>query len=76
MSLLTGGYRLMTFIYIEMAIRLIIKVLPNYERRRLVETRNRINRRFWRKFVKYRKVITVRPFQCIEMDIKMDLILS
>ena len=38
----------------------------------LLKLENRINRSgSGRKFVKYRKVLTVRPFQCIEMDIKM-----
>jgi hypothetical protein len=54
-----------------MAIRLIIKALPYYERRRFVETRESDKQEVPRKFVKYRKVITVRPFECIEMDIKI-----
>jgi hypothetical protein len=38
----------------------------------LLKPENRINREgSGCKFVKYGKVITVRPFQCIEMDIKM-----
>jgi putative transposase len=38
----------------------------------LLKLENRINRSgSGRKFVKYRKVTTVKPFECLEMDIKM-----
>jgi putative transposase len=38
----------------------------------LLKLENRINRSgSGRKFVKYRKVNTVKPFECLEMDIKM-----
>lgn len=38
----------------------------------LLKLENRIDRSgSGRKFVKYRKVITTRPFECLEMDIKM-----
>ena len=38
----------------------------------LLKLENRINRSgSGRKFVKFRKVVTCRPFQCLEMDIKM-----
>ena len=38
----------------------------------LLKLENRINRSgAGRKFVKYRKVITARPLECLEMDIKM-----
>lgn len=38
----------------------------------LLKLENRINRSgSGRKFVKFRKVITTRPFECLEMDIKM-----
>jgi putative transposase len=38
----------------------------------LLKLENRINRSgSGRKFVKFRKVITARPFECLEMDIKM-----
>ena len=38
----------------------------------LLKLENRISRSgSGRKFVKFRKVVTSRPFQCLEMDIKM-----
>ena len=38
----------------------------------LLKLEKRINRSgSGRKFVKFRKVITARPFECLEMDIKM-----
>lgn len=38
----------------------------------LLKLENRINRSgSGRKFVKYRKVNTAKPFECLEMDIKM-----
>lgn len=67
------GYRLMTS-YLQREGYLINhkKLYRIMTEEGLLKLENRINRSgSGRKFVKYRKVITVRPFQCIEMDIKM-----
>jgi len=67
------GYRLMTS-YLQREDYLINhkKLYRIMKEEGLLKLENRINRSgSGRKFVKYRKVITVRPFQCIEMDIKM-----
>ena len=67
------GYRLMTS-YLQREGYLINhkKLYRIMREDSLLKLENRINRSgSGRKFVKYRKVITVRPFQCIEMDIKM-----
>ena len=67
------GYRLMTS-YLQREDYLINhkKLYRIIKEEGLLKLENRINRSgSGRKFVKYRKVITVRPFQCIEMDIKM-----
>ena len=67
------GYRLMTS-YLQREGYLINhkKLYRIMREESLLKLENRINRSgSGRKFVKYRKVITVRPFQCIEMDIKM-----
>ena len=43
----------------------------------MLKLENRINRSgSGRKFVKFRKVITSRPMECLEMDIKMVCILT
>ncbi|OAB28257.1 integrase [Flavobacterium fryxellicola] len=67
------GYRLMTS-YLQREGYLINhkKLYRIMREEGLLKLENRINRSgSGRKFVKYRKVITVRPFQCIEMGIKM-----
>ncbi len=67
------GYRLMTS-YLQREGYLINhkKLYRIMKEEGLLKLENRINRSgSGRKFVKYRKVITARPFQCIEMDIKM-----
>ncbi|WP_248846096.1 IS3 family transposase [Flavobacterium fryxellicola] len=67
------GYRLMTS-YLQREGYLINhkKLYRIMREEGLLKLENRINRSgSGRKFVKYRKVITVRPFQCIEMDLKM-----
>ena len=67
------GYRLMTS-YLQREGYLINhkKLYRIMREEGLLKLENRIKRSgSGRKFVKYRKVITVRPFQCIEMDIKM-----
>ena len=67
------GYRLMTS-YLQREGYLINhkKLYRIMREEDLLKLENRINRSgSGRKFVKYRKVITARPFQCIEMDIKM-----
>jgi putative transposase len=67
------GYRLMTSYLHRDCYKINHKKLYRIMREEgLLKLENRINRSgSGRKFVKYRKVITVRPFQCIEMDIKM-----
>jgi putative transposase len=67
------GYRLMTSYLHRDGYKINHKKLYRIMREEgLLKLENRINRSgSGRKFVKYRKVITVRPFQCIEMDIKM-----
>lgn len=67
------GYRLMTSYLHRDGYDINHKKLYRIMREEgLLKLENRINRSgSGRKFVKYRKVITVRPFQCIEMDIKM-----
>lgn len=67
------GYRLMTSYLHRDGYKINHKKLYRIMKEEgLLKLENRINRSgSGRKFVKYRKVITVRPFQCIEMDIKM-----
>ena len=67
------GYRLMTsYLQREGYVINHKKLYRIMKEEGLLKLENRINRSgSGRKFVKYRKVITVRPFQCIEMDIKM-----
>jgi transposase InsO family protein len=67
------GYRLMTAYLQKEGYQINHKKLYRIMRAEgLLKLDNRINRSgSGRKFVKYRKVITFRPFQCLEMDIKM-----
>jgi putative transposase len=67
------GYRLMTSYLHRDGYKINHKKLYRIMKEEgLLKLENRIKRSgSGRKFVKYRKVITVRPFQCIEMDIKM-----
>tara|TARA_R110000868_G_scaffold111773_1_gene301510 strand:- start:8027 stop:8872 length:846 start_codon:yes stop_codon:yes gene_type:complete len=67
------GYRLMTSYLHRDGYEINHKKLYRIMREEgLLKLENRIKRSgSGRKFVKYRKVVTVRPFQCIEMDIKM-----
>ena len=67
------GYRLMTSYLHRDGYKINHKKLYRIMKEEgLLKLENRINRSgSGRKFVKYRKVITLRPFQCIEMDIKM-----
>ncbi|WP_254598153.1 DDE-type integrase/transposase/recombinase [Flavobacterium sp. 7E] len=67
------GYRLMTSYLQRDRYKINHKKLYRIMKEEgLLKLENRINRTgSGLKFVKYRKVSTVRPFQCIEMDIKM-----
>ena len=67
------GYRLMTS-YLQREGYLINhkKLYRIMREEGLLKLENRINRSgSGRKFVKYRKVNTTKPFECLEMDIKM-----
>jgi transposase InsO family protein len=67
------GYRLMTSYLQRDGYQINHKKLYRIMKEEgLLKLENRINRSgSGRKFVKFRKVITARPFECLEMDIKM-----